>query len=82
METVPPPLDAIINYLQQNYQPCHSYTDADVRISTDELHEKLQAFFPLEGFTPAILFTWLIDMEYKYEESGHIKPEWLLKRKV
>jgi hypothetical protein len=82
MEAITPQLQSIIDYLQKQYEPTNNYTDAAIRMSTGELHEKLNLFFPVDGFTPAVLFTWLNDLGYTYQESGLIKPEWLLKKRM
>lgn len=82
MEAITPQLQCVIDYLQKQYEPTTNYTEAVVRMSTDELFYKLNLFFPVDGFTPGLLFTWLNDLGYSYQESGLIKPEWLLKKRM
>ena len=85
MSTLPsPPADKTVKpalqFLIDNYVPASGYLEASMRISTHELYDKLQEQFPSPELTPALILDWMNDLGYKYQDSGNMRAEWLLKK--
>lgn len=78
MPQLPPQLQLIRNYLQENYLPTANYLAADIRVSTDELHGKLWKMFPDPEFSPEILFAWMRELGFQFKDVGEMKLEWML----
>jgi len=76
-EPLTPALQGILTHLQMNYMPALNYIDADLRMNTQELDEKLYMMFPIDGFTATQLFTWLQELQFQYADSGNMNIEWL-----
>ncbi len=74
-------MQGILTHLQLNYMPARDYIDADLRMNTQELYEKLYLMFPIDGFTATQLYTWLHDLHFQYADSGKMNIEWLIKHR-
>lgn len=72
----------IKDHLQSYYMPVDDYVQADLKLSTTELYEKLMQAFPTDGFAPSMLFSWLMELGFSYIDAGEMKIEWLLKKRI
>jgi hypothetical protein len=73
-------LQGIFDHLRSNYVPAYNYVEASMRLNTQELYDKFLLMFPVEGFTPTLLFGWMRELGYQYQDSGNLNIEWMLKK--
>ena len=71
-------LEKIKNYIKSSYEPVTTMTEADVRMTTAEICEAIQRFYPCE-FSPDIMAKWLHDNGYSFFDAGKMRFEWLFK---
>jgi hypothetical protein len=74
-------LEMIRQHIVKTYTPVESYGEADVRLTTHEIYEQLQNFYP-GLYTQAIIAGWLQEAGFKFYDGGNLKLEWMLKKVV
>lgn len=74
-------LEVIKQHILNKYKPVEDYGDADLHLTTSELFEQLQNFYPGE-YTKATIASWLNEGGFKFYDGGNLKLEWMLKKVV
>lgn len=72
-------LEMIRQHIIKTYKPVEDYGDADVHLTTHEIYEQLQSFYP-GLYTQAIIAGWLQEAGFKFYDGGNLKLEWMLKK--
>lgn len=72
--------EMVLHHLRTNYRPCENYVDADVRISTHELYEKLRPMFVMNDLSEQDLFGLLVSEGFSYSDAGDFNVEWMMLR--
>lgn len=80
-ENISLPLQELITFIENEYEPTTDYLKATKKISTHELYLSIMQMFPIENFTEQILFQYLKDMGFHYCDSGNFTIEWLMIKK-
>ncbi len=82
-EKLPPVADGLFEkikqYIRQHYEPCQQPGDADVTMTTAEVYEAIQRFYPNAPVDIEILAKWLHDNGYTFFDTGKMRFEWLFK---
>lgn len=72
--------ELILHHLRTHYRPCDNYLNADLRITTQEMYEKLLQQFPMEGLPMNELFQLMLQEGFQYQDSGDLNIESMLMR--
>lgn len=84
MHKPPTPEDKTVNaamtFIIDNYEPAKDYATASVRMSTQEIFDKLILQFPSPELTAQLIIDWLSELGFIYKDSGNMRAEWLLNK--
>lgn len=71
--------EKIKNYIRLNYEPCQAPEEATVTMTTAEVYEAIQRFYPNAPVDMEMLANWLHDNGYTFYDTGKMRFEWLFK---
>jgi hypothetical protein len=79
-----PELQKIFDFILTKFTPAEKSIDADLRMTTDEVHRRIISFFPDYTITPLQVFSLLEKANFKYDTKPGTSMEffWLIKKKT
>ncbi len=69
----------IQQFISTNYLPVAKRIDAEITLSTDEIYNSLQRFYPCLSFSKADLVNWLHEKGFTFFDAGQMRFEWMFK---
>lgn len=75
-----PYFDELMVAISNSLAAADSYEDATLRLTTQEVYEKLQEFYPSRKYTPEDVYTALLQLGYQYADPFKLlEYRWLFK---